>query len=215
MSLIDEALRQARLEAARRELSEKGLPYPGAPTHMPASRRREPRRFVLPSILVLALLAVGVVAFLAGRRAEPRLAGGDETAATQPPTEITSTAEVATAEPRTNPPDAVPVASLETPSPASEPIAPAPARAARARDSEAQKPMDVEQDPRAVRVLQTGDGARLKLEGIVWSETRPLAVLNGRIAGAGEVVDGFSVLAVRQESVEVRYNGETFEIVLR
>lgn len=70
------------------------------------------------------------------------------------------------------------------------------------------------QDTTAVRVLTTG-GATLKLEGIVWSETRPLAVLNGRIAGAGEVVDGFTILSVQQESIEVRYQGETFEIVLR
>lgn len=68
MSLIDEALKRARMEAARKAAESEGLPYPTIPRHLAPRRRGWP----LPAMVALAVLvgvAVGVL--LASRGGSP------------------------------------------------------------------------------------------------------------------------------------------------
>jgi hypothetical protein len=48
------------------------------------------------------------------------------------------------------------------------------------------------------------EGARIELGGIVWSETTPRALLNDRILGVGAYVEGFTVVSIETERVELR-----------
>ena len=46
------------------------------------------------------------------------------------------------------------------------------------------------------------DGVRLRLDFIVWSDA-PFAQINGRQVGVGQQVDGFLVVAISRESVQL------------
>jgi hypothetical protein len=48
------------------------------------------------------------------------------------------------------------------------------------------------------------EGARIELGGIVWSETAPRALLNDRVMGVGAYVEGFTVVSIETERVELR-----------
>jgi hypothetical protein len=57
------------------------------------------------------------------------------------------------------------------------------------------------------------DTAHLQLEGIVWSETDPVAMINGRILRVGGVVLGYTIVKIEPQSVELQ--GERGTIRLR
>jgi hypothetical protein len=66
MSLIDEALKRARLEAAQRAAESEGMPYPTIPRHLGPQRRR---RWVVPAVVALAVIGgVALGLLLAGNR---------------------------------------------------------------------------------------------------------------------------------------------------
>jgi hypothetical protein len=48
----------------------------------------------------------------------------------------------------------------------------------------------------------------LKLQGVIWSPSRPSAVINGKSVFVGEKVERAVVTAIEQESVKVTWNGE-------
>ena len=75
MSLIDEALKRARMEAAQRAAEGEGLPYPTIPRHLGPRRRRG---WLAPAVLALAVLGgvvVGVMLASRGGSPSDRLAG--------------------------------------------------------------------------------------------------------------------------------------------
>jgi len=53
----------------------------------------------------------------------------------------------------------------------------------------------------------------LSLSGILWDESRPLAIINGKTLGAGEEIDGATVIKINLAGVTVRRGNE--ELVLR
>lgn len=92
MSLVSEALKKARNEAARREASERGLAYPTVPHHLPVQR---PERRVWPWAVgsgVFVALALGALtAVYVGRAPAPPSAA----ATSAPPSQRTVPASVA------------------------------------------------------------------------------------------------------------------------
>jgi hypothetical protein len=62
--------------------------------------------------------------------------------------------------------------------------------------------------------LDLPDGARIALSGIAYSETRPVAVLNGRVMGPGEMVGGYTIARILPDRVEFNGRGVTFAVLL-
>ena len=60
----------------------------------------------------------------------------------------------------------------------------------------------------------TVPGGKIELGGIVYSETNPVAVLNGRIVGVGAVVEGFTVVGIEENHVELKNDGRTILLSL-
>lgn len=54
-------------------------------------------------------------------------------------------------------------------------------------------------------------GTTVKLDFIVWSEN-PFAQINGHLLSAGQSVDGYTLLEVERERVELEGGGERFWI---
>ncbi len=132
MSLVNEALKKARLEAARQDAAQRGISFPA--TAGPQIPRRRPPWALLSLALGAALL--GGLLYLAGRRSatpegRAQIAATPATATPAPlqsaeppaPAEIPKPAPVASA-PETQPVPATPVREAAA-EPASEPIKPA------------------------------------------------------------------------------------------
>jgi hypothetical protein len=58
-------------------------------------------------------------------------------------------------------------------------------------------------------------GGHIELGGIVYSDTNPVAILNGRIMGVGAVVDGFTVVSIEENRVELKSEHRTIVLTLR
>lgn len=84
------------------------------------------------------------------------------------------------------------------PAPAPAPAsAPAPANA----PAPASGPASATRESIFVRSAKLASGAEVRLGGIAWSETAPLAYLNGRLLGVGEAVSGARVDRIERERV--------------
>ena len=46
-------------------------------------------------------------------------------------------------------------------------------------------------------------GARIELGGIVYSESNPTALVNGKIVGPGAVIEGFLIQRIEENRVEM------------
>ena len=60
----------------------------------------------------------------------------------------------------------------------------------------------------AVAAVPVPEFPTLKLQGIIWSRTRPSAVVNGKSVFVGEKVERAVVTAIEQDAVKVTWNGE-------
>lgn len=226
MSLIGEALKRARLEAARREGEERGTAHSSVPAYLPARRRS--RASALAATLVAALTGAGAVylflrpASTPEPSARPPLLGEDKTAGAHDP--------ASAAEPQSS----VPLAAASATPPA--PIAaagPPPSSRAQPRDlgagrspEAAAPPPGPSADARGegvapaagakvyVRVAELG-GTRLELDGIVASETDPVAMINRKLLGIGEGLDGWVVEKIEAKQVTLRGGRETVILKLR
>jgi hypothetical protein len=108
MSLIDEALKRARMEAAQRAAEGEGLPYPTIPRHLGPPRRTG---WLVPLVLALAVIAGVVVGLLLASRGGPeagrvatRELATDSTGTTSlpPPIAAAENTPAGTAEPASN-----------------------------------------------------------------------------------------------------------------
>jgi hypothetical protein len=220
MSLVSEALKKAQREAAQREGRDKGLPEPLVAGAQPWRARRGGR---IPIVVTLAagLLAVAVgLLFLASR-------SGDETPRNErhPEKEPAKAveAEVGSADPA--PPAAVPpsvpvAAPIEVASPAPTPTgdstlgsrgaAAAPSAPPTESPETSPPPPAVATAPLAepaqreatfVRTARLASGAEIRLGGIAWSETAPLAYVNGKLLGVGESAAGARVERIERERI--------------
>jgi hypothetical protein len=250
MSLISDALKKARAEAARQDSLRQGMPYAigvaDAPVH------RAPWISLLAGLGAGCILAAGVFAltFFAGwgpfRRSmvETRTAAVAETSVTPPPAAASAEqapapaalpaapqeerqastpppppieaprqpspvpADVAPPIARNPPPETAPAAPAPAPGPA--PIAPVPAAPAQPAPAapEAASGGLVEGNTYSGEVPVPGGGS-VKLNGIVFSPDHPIAVLDGRVMGPGENVQGFTVVAIEAGRVKLQGHGAT------
>ncbi len=122
MSLIDEALKRARMEAAQKAAEGEGLPYPTIPRHLGPPRRRA---WLGPLIVALAVIAGLLVGAMIATRGG---SGTERTAALEPGAPIAATpaasepaglapaaADRPAETPRVDPPASVPPAAAAPP----------------------------------------------------------------------------------------------------
>src|SRR5262249_36977633 len=59
------------------------------------------------------------------------------------------------------------------------------------------------------------DGGRIALEGIVYSETNPVALINGKVLPPGSVVEEFTIIAIQPDRVALNGRGVTIYLALK
>lgn len=225
MSLIGEALKRARLEAARREGEERGTAHSTMPAYLPARRRS--RATWIAATLLAALTGAAAVYLLLRPAAStppfsahPPLLGkedggpGDDsmvepaavpTRSTPPPATPSPAASPSLAPPASagSPQSTVKAPSVPSPVPTAAPAAPAAAAVPSTAGARVY-----------VRVAELG-GTRLELDGIVASETDPVAMINRKLLGIGEGLDGWVVEKIEAKQVTLRGGRETVVLKLR
>jgi hypothetical protein len=260
MSLISDALKRARQEAARQDSLRQGVPYAVGVADPPA--RRTPWISLLAGLGAGCILAAAVfaLAFFAGwgpfhkpavetRTAEipavaapPSPVGSPVTEPATLPVAPPQVREIpaplpkpAAPEPARAPEEIRPTPRVEAPpvvrrpppetAPAAPAVTPAPAPAAEV-ERPAPSPVPAPPSPSVPAVpaensgslvegqAYTGEvpvpgGGSLRLNGIVFSQDQPIAVLDGRVMGPGESVQGFTVVAIESGRVKLQGHGKT------
>ena len=226
MSLIDEALKRAELEAARRDGLKSGA-YPWVPEHAPKRRRRWA---VIAAVMIAAGIVAGGVMWLSMRPAAVPVQSPKSKVQSSPPSQELPTVEVAPP-PRSQPSRvtaeeskaAISKASAELEQPAPKP--PANAAHARTQPNAEPRPASAASDGKAARgsadaktyvgEATVPDGAKIELGGIVFSESNPVALINGKVLGVGAVVEEFTIVSIQPDRVELRGRGVTMFLALK
>ena len=223
MSLIDEALKRAEIEAARRD-GLKGGAYPWVPEQH--TRRRRPWAVVAAVVITSGIVAVGVM-WLSRR---PAPVQGPKSKVQSSPRQEVATVEVAP--PPRGLPSRAPAGDRETASSkgSGESKRPAPKPPADAAHLRTAPPAEQRQaaataDGKAARgsadaktyvgEVTVPDGAKIELGGIVFSETNPVALINGKVLGPGAVVEEFTIVSIQPDRVELRSRGITIFLALK
>ncbi|GMU65384.1 MAG: hypothetical protein AMXMBFR36_16580 [Acidobacteriota bacterium] len=207
MSLVSEALKKAQREAARREGQDKGLPEPLVAGAQPWRARRASRTPLAIALAAGAIVLVGGALYFASdagneglrderrpvKKAAPAVA--DEVGPAAPAQPVASEPSSPAASPievdglRAAPADGPTVegpgsAATPTAPPASDPAPSAPAAAP--TRAATPLPAPATRETTFVRSARLASGTEVRLGGIAWSETAPLAYLNGKLLGVGE-----------------------------
>ena len=225
MSLINDALKRARVSALEQEAARDGVDYRAVPAHS----RRDSRSLSHIAGWIVAAVAITGVLYLALRpapeastqEAGPALGTAEvgEPVGPEPETvaepEAVATAESPSAQ-RSTP--AAPEESGSEPQPelevvpVSEDVAPAvdlpeatqaaspapPPEAPAARSGAAKGLVDGRV---YLRRAEAADGSVVELGGIAFSEDRPIAVVNGNVVSVGDMIEGFIVLRIEPERI--------------
>jgi hypothetical protein len=256
MSLISDALKKARAEAARQDSLRQGMPYAIGVADAPA--RRTPWISLLAGLGAGCILAAAVfaVAFFAGWGPFHKPAVETQVAAAPmapvpaaPAPQAPAPAPVPAPVVQTPAPAALPVAPVEAPPAAVKPVpqtapqaapqiapqpiarnpapetAPAPPASALAPVPAPAAPVEATPSQPApapsssssgltegntyVGELPVPGGGSVKLNGIVFSPDHPIAVLDGRVMAPGEIVQGFTVVAIESGRVKLQGHGAT------
>lgn len=235
MSLINEALRRARLEAARQEAARRGEAPPVLPAALPDRRRLPWGLFALAVVIgiVLAATAVWLLGWNRQQAPAPREATTGTVAAkpqdaARPPGSATTAAhpmqEARVASGNTASPTEG-TTSVERPSAPSRPAetrtASKPHEGAPRPESKAVKRVTAPEHEASASASSLVDGYtyvgsidlkghHVVLGGIAWSSSHPTALLNDAAVGKGDEVAGVRVLAVEPDRVKLGAEGKTF-----
>ena len=55
----------------------------------------------------------------------------------------------------------------------------------------------------------------IKLEGIIWDEKNPMAIINDKIVGVGEEIAGAKIVGITENEVVFNVNGQEIKLRLR
>jgi hypothetical protein len=260
MSLISDALKKARQEAARQDSLRQNLPY--AVGTVDAPERRSTLIPILAGLgagCLLAAVIFGIVyaagwgPFARTPKEAVQVAEATQPAATSepvptvastpapqpvieersspaptptpaPPVAPTPRPQATPAPVRTAPPVAetptvrvepspAPAPPVETPRPAapvvSIPAIPTPVPAP-ASNAEA-----LEDGKSYVSEVPVPGGGVVRLNGIAYSPEHPIAVIDGRVMGPGETVQGFTVLEIQASHVKLQGHGATVYVTTK
>jgi hypothetical protein len=199
VSLIDEALKKVSEEAARRDALSQGAPIPYA-----ASRGAERKRFkrgfgigIGAGLLIAALALVAVLARPQARRTLP--APVRATARTSAPVPITEEVIVP------------PPPGTKAPSPRRAPVR---ATAERKTAAPPKTPAVPESGRSYPAKLDLPDGQTIELDGIVYSDTKPVALVNGHVLVAGDFVLDFRLVKIERDHISLEGRGATFTMTM-
>jgi hypothetical protein len=237
LSLIDEALRRARQQAAHQDAAKRDEAYRHVPVLPPMASRR--RSSGLSPALIGAAVALCVVAGVAlgiyigdgGRGSspepQPRISEAAPTPAAPAPTPEPQRAVVAeTPEPKPVPkPEPTPAPVIVVPTPAQEPE-PTPAPAAPEplptpistpilTPTPEPAPTPAPEIRTYVREIPLPEGGSLRLNGIAFSAAQPVALINDKVLAKGESYQGFLVTDIQANLVELRNNGTIVRVTLK
>lgn len=231
MSLIDEALKRARLQAEKQRAEESDTARRSWTPAMLPDRRRILRARIENIVvgILLCVLLVGVVWFVAGGkrfRQSARANAPTAAGALTPPSSVRRaelppiSSEVWVPQPARGQPPSVAARTArfstadQTPVPERSHRAPAPRPPEAAASSQPSRPdqglpaTPIEGRTYVGEVAAPGGGA-VKLSGIAFSETNPVAVLNGQVVSPGAIVEGMTVLEIQADHVKLRGGGAT------
>jgi hypothetical protein len=186
MSLIDDALKRAQEEAARQDEAHRLARRPWIAPQPP--RKRSPAGRLGALALAFALAAAGSAAPLV-----PAL----ENVEVPPP----AAARPASERPKTN--RAVPESDPVSENPPGEKPAPSPAPARPPRAA------PIPDGKTFVRTVNLPGENPIELDGIVFSETNPVAVIGGHLLGPGSSVGDFEIVKIEENRVTLRGRGVT------
>ena len=57
--------------------------------------------------------------------------------------------------------------------------------------------------------------SQLNLEGILWDEKRPLAIINGKIVGIGDAISKSKVMDIERKKVYLDFKGKIYELEIK
>ena len=243
MSLINEALRKARKDAAEQDAEVRGVTYRPPRAHLPTERSWLP---ALAGVALGAVIAAAAFLFLMPRGAsEPHATPASSESpveASEPATELAPVPErdlepAAAPEPLPAPESDLEPAPRTQAEPKREPDPP-PTKVQAAEPALPQKPslaepqtadQQTESTPRrvepptrvgqvdeAVYVLEAEvDGISLRLDFIVWAPPNPFAQINGRQVSVGQTVDGLIVRAIERDAVTLEGEDGPFKLRVR
>ena len=229
MSLINEALKRAKHETNRRQAAQKGLPMPV----LDRAPARTPWSLVAVGVLGAALVASLTALFFIYRGQAQPVARPEPSPVAESLVEPVEEAMPTTA-PGPAPAEEQPVTS---PNPAVNETGPGrdPMPTTPSTEPMPEIPTVVIEDPLPGDIALTdleptgapiddagttflhraelADGVTLELGGIAWSEFDPIALVNGKAVGQGERVNGYLVVQIDPQQVEMR--GEVGSIFIR
>lgn len=234
MSLVSEALRKARQEAAAREAARRRGVVRSGLVEPPARRSLAPRLLLLAALVIAAGLAGALGAWLAsGRGPEPATTGNraNPLAAIPAPTPPRPEALAARATPAalTAPGTSVgerepvprpsgldgagpPPATLSAPAPQPSETAPPQPQVDVARAASAPTPTSVDR----TFVLDADLGrVRLHLDFVVYKPSAPFAGINGTQVVPGSIVEGLVVEEIGRDFVRLRDGRSTVTLKVR
>ena len=219
MSLIDDALKRAREEAARQEAARRSSPSRWAPSHVPGAR---PSSWKAAAALTGVFLAgCGAAWLLVGRVPAPRLPAETEAKAV-PPVGATHVADRERPASKTIDRAPAPIRRPRFPSDAPHGSTTLPQPAGVSSEGPAPESASRENEKTAgparktfVRRAAFPGGETIELGGIVYTEGSPVALINGKVVAPGGSVGNFTVVQIRPEGVDFAGDGTTFSILLR
>jgi hypothetical protein len=230
LSLIDEALRRARQQAAHQDAAKRDDAYRRVPVLPPMASRRKSsglRPALIGAAVALLVVAGVALGIYLGRESSPKPQARISEAAPpvapapepqRPVTVVEQTPEpeptpVPTPEPTPAPVVVAPIPAppAPEPEPSPEPVAPEPLPTPTPEPA----PTPVPEIRTYVREIPLPEGGSLRLNGIAFSAAQPVALINDKVLAKGESYEGFLVTDIQANLVELRNNGTIVRVTLK
>lgn len=95
-------------------------------------------------------------------------------------------------------------------------VEPPDARRPRSEEARPAQPAPIPGDGRSyVREAALPGGRKLELRGIAFSDTAPVVLINGKVLSPGEGVDGYTVVSIQPQRVELKGASGTLYLTLQ